>query len=116
MLRSTSSSSPGGGCPWPAIPTSIPTNPYGGGWAFADGKLVPMYQDRPGEDHHTLHYKAADARTWSKPGEVEVFVFPRYNWWNNIVPIKSVDRDEPDHHAGRRRLVPDPARRPLLLP
>ena len=66
-------------------------NPYGGGWAFADGPLVPMYQDRPGEDQHTLHYKAVDQRTWSKPREVEVFVFPRYNWWNNIVPIKTVD-------------------------
>ena len=50
-----------------------------------------MYQDRPGEDQHTLRYKPADARTWSKPELVEVFVFPRYNWWNNIVPIKEID-------------------------
>ena len=75
-----------------------------------------MYEDRPGEDRHTLHYKAADQRTWSKPGEVEVFVFPRYNWWNNIVPIKTVDSIDPDDPAGRRGLVPDSTRRPLLRP
>jgi parallel beta-helix repeat protein len=30
-------------------------------------------------------------RTWARPEQVEVFVFPRYNWWNNIVRIKSID-------------------------
>src|SRR5208337_2050533 len=77
--------------PLARYPNFDPYNPYGCGWAFADGPLVPMYEDRPGEDRHTLHYKAGDQRTWSKPREVEVFVFPRYNWWNNIVPIKAVD-------------------------
>jgi parallel beta-helix repeat protein len=67
-------------------------NPYGGGWAFADGKLVPMYADQPGEVNNTLHYRARDARIWAHPDEVEVFVFPRFNWWNNIVPIRSIDR------------------------
>ena len=78
--------------PLARYPNFDPENPYGGGWAFADGKLVPMYQDQPGEDQHTLQYKAADERTWSKPKLVEVFVFPRYNWWNNILPIKDIDR------------------------
>jgi parallel beta-helix repeat protein len=68
-------------------------NPYGGGWAFADGKLVPMYADQPGEVSNTLHYRARDARTWAHPEEVEVFVFPRYNWWNNIVRVRSIDRE-----------------------
>jgi len=77
--------------PLARYPNFDPDNPYGGGWAFADGPLVPMYADRPGEDCHTLHYKPGDQRAWSKPREVEVFVFPRYNWWNNIVPIKAVD-------------------------
>ncbi|WP_165247869.1 right-handed parallel beta-helix repeat-containing protein [Paludisphaera soli] len=66
-------------------------NPYGGGWAFADGERVPMYQDVPGEVRNSLRYKAKDARGWKRPEEVEVFVFPRYNWWNNIVPIRSID-------------------------
>lgn len=66
-------------------------NPYGGGWAYAEGKLVNMYQDVPGEDRRTFTRKEADVRQWSRPGEVEVFVFPRYNWWNNIERIQALD-------------------------
>ena len=66
-------------------------NPYGGGWAYADGKPVPMYVDIAGEAKNTLHFKPQDARTWAQPQEVEVFVFARYNWWNNIVRIKSIE-------------------------
>ena len=39
-------------------PNFDPQNPYGGGWAYADGKPVPMYEEVPGEDRRTLHYKA----------------------------------------------------------
>ena len=67
-------------------------NPYGGGWAYADGKAVPMYADIPGEDKHTLKYKAEDVPEMARPTEAEVFVFARYNWWNNVVPVKSIDR------------------------
>ncbi len=74
-------------------PNYDPQNPYGGGWAYADGKLVPMYAEVPGEDRRTFKYKEADARpgTWANPAEAEVFVFARYNWWNNIVRFASVD-------------------------
>jgi hypothetical protein len=72
-------------------PNYDPQNPYGGGWAYADGKFVPMYQEIPGENNHTLVYKPQDTRRWSRPAEGEVFVFARYNWWNNILPIKSLD-------------------------
>ena len=30
-------------------PDFDPQNPYGGGWAHADGKSIPMYTDAPGE-------------------------------------------------------------------
>ena len=66
-------------------------NPYGGGWAYADGKPCPMYAERAGEDKHTLLFKPADARTWAHPEDGEVLVFARYNWWNDIVRIKAVD-------------------------
>jgi hypothetical protein len=68
-------------------------NPYAGGWAYVDGKPVPMYTDIPGEDKRTLKYRAEDGRKWAHPEEAEVVIFPRYNWWNNIVPIKSIDQD-----------------------
>ncbi|MEX0669818.1 MAG: alpha/beta hydrolase-fold protein [Pirellulales bacterium] len=72
-------------------PNFDPENPYGGGWATVDGKVVSMYADIQGEDKHTLVYKPEDARTWARPTDGEVFVFPRYNWWNNIVRIKELD-------------------------
>lgn len=75
------------------FPNNDPSNPYGGGWAYVDGKIVNMYAEVLGEDRHTLLYKAADVREWARPTEGEVFIFPRYNWWNNIIFIKSIDRD-----------------------
>ena len=69
-------------------------NPYAGGWAYAGGKPVPMYQDVPGEDKHTVTYQPADMREWQSAEEPEVMIFPRYNWWNNIVRVKAVDRDQ----------------------
>ena len=68
-------------------------NPYGGGWAYADGEHVPMYAEIPNENKHTFQYKEQDTRQWSRLQEGEVFVFPRYNWWNNIVKIRSIDRE-----------------------
>lgn len=75
-------------------PNYDPQNPYAGGWAYADGKFVPMYQEIPGETRNSLTYKPEDAREWANPQDGEVFVFPRYNWWNNIVRIKTIDRDK----------------------
>jgi parallel beta-helix repeat protein len=73
---------------WPDFDAA---NPYGGGWAYVDGKPVPMYPDIPGEDKRTLVMKPDDARSWARPTEGEVFVFPRYNWMNNIVRIAAID-------------------------
>lgn len=74
-------------------PNHDPQQPVTGGWAYADGKPVPLYQSVPNEPKNTLHYKESDARTWARPEEGEVMVFPRYNWWNNIIPIKALDRE-----------------------
>jgi len=67
-------------------------HPVTGGWAYVDGAPVAMYADIPGEPQNLLHYREADQREWAQPEEGEVNVFPRYNWWNNIIPIKAVDR------------------------
>lgn len=68
-------------------------NPYGGGWAYVAGKSIPLYEDVPGESRRELHFQPADARAWAHPEEGEVMIFPRFNWWNNILPITSIDRD-----------------------
>ncbi len=75
-------------------PNFDPQNPYGGGWVYVDGKLIPADPDIKGESATALNYKAADERPWRKFQGAEVFIFARYNWWNNIVPIESIDRDK----------------------
>ncbi len=77
-------------------PNFDPQNPYGGGWAYADqdGKVIPWYTDHHKENHRTFRYREKDARQWSHPEEGEVFVFPFYNYWNNILPIASIDRQK----------------------
>ena len=75
-------------------PNFDPRNPIAGGWAYADGEMWPMYAEKEGEDKHTLLVKPADWRTWARPEDVEVFVFPRYNWWNDILSVKSVDAEK----------------------
>ncbi|MDO5581893.1 MAG: right-handed parallel beta-helix repeat-containing protein [Planctomycetia bacterium] len=72
-------------------PNFDPANPYGGGWAYADGEFIPMYQNIPGENKRIFTIKEKDVRNWKKPSELEVFVFPRYNWWNNICRVESFD-------------------------
>jgi parallel beta-helix repeat protein len=74
-------------------PNFDPKNPYGGGWAYADGKPVPMYQDVPGETRRVFQVKAEDLRSWAKPEEAEIFVFPRYNWWNNICRVAKLEKE-----------------------
>jgi len=74
------------------FPNFDPKNPYTGGWAYADGKPVPMYAEVPGENHHSFQIRAEDLREWARPDEAEVLVFARYNWWNDLVRIASLDR------------------------
>ena len=78
--------------PLARYPNFDQSNPIGGGWAYAGGNPVPMGQNIDGEDKHSFQYAAEDARQWANLEHGEVFVFPRYNWVNNIVRIKSVDR------------------------
>jgi parallel beta-helix repeat protein len=89
-------------------PNFDPANPYGGGWAYADGKHVEMYQDIPGETKRDFQVKPQDLRTWARPEEVEAFVFARYNWWNDIVSVASVDREA--RHVTLRRDCSYPVR------
>ena len=74
-----------------------------------------MYQDIPGEDKRTLQLQGRGRRaTWARPEEGEVFVFPRYNWWNNIVRIASIDREKRTITLAGDCSYADPPRRPLL--
>ncbi len=74
-------------------PNFDPQNPYTGGWAYVDGTYIPMYADDPSDSKRSFKVRPQDRRTWAHPEEVETFVFPRYNWWNNIVPVASADKE-----------------------
>jgi len=50
-----------------------------------------MYAESPADNPRCLIYKPEDARPWSHPQDAEVFIFARYNWWNDILPVASVD-------------------------
>ncbi len=75
-------------------PNFDPDNPCAGGWAYVDGLPWEMYRERPEDSPKVLNYKVEDARTWARPTDGEVWIFPRYNWWNNIVRIAAMDRDK----------------------
>ena len=74
-------------------PNFDPKNPYAGGWAYVEGEPVDLYRDRPEDSGRLLHFKAEDARAISRPEEAEVFIFARFNWWNDIRRIASIDRE-----------------------
>ena len=46
-------------------PNFDPKDPVGGGWAYADGKPVDMYQAIPGESKRSLHYKQGVVHPWA---------------------------------------------------
>lgn len=77
--------------PLARYPNFDPANPYGGGWAYAAGEMWPMYAEKEGENKQTLAVQPRDWRAWARPAEVEVFIFPRFNWWNDILRVKSTD-------------------------
>ena len=77
---------------WARWPNYEPNLPYSGGWAYVEGKRVPMYGDIPGEPRDVVTLCEADRREWASPNDGEVCIFPRYNWWNRIEKIKSYDK------------------------
>ena len=74
------------------FPNYDPDNPYAGGWSYVDGQEAPLWNTIPGEDKRTLKVKPDDLHDWGQVAEGEVLIFPRYNWWNNILRIASLDR------------------------
>ncbi len=69
-------------------------DPIGGGWAYVAGELTEKYADLPDDSRRALHYAEDDSRHWQRPTEGKVLVFPRYNWWNNYLPIAGVDSEK----------------------
>ena len=65
--------------------------PIAGGWAYADGQRTNKPSDKiAGEteaNRSQFKMKKEDARRWQKPTDGQVFIFTRFNYWNDVVPI-----------------------------
>ncbi|MGB8466603.1 MAG: right-handed parallel beta-helix repeat-containing protein, partial [Terrimicrobiaceae bacterium] len=72
-------------------PNLDPSDPVGGGWSYVAGDPVPMYEKRASDSKTSFQTEPGDWRHWARPQEARVFVFPRFNWWNNILNVKDVD-------------------------
>jgi len=66
-------------------------NPYAGGFAYVAGEHLPMYLECDSDRKDRFTAKSQDIHQWSRPEEMLISIFARYNWWNNIIPVKSVD-------------------------
>lgn len=71
-------------------PRPEPDDPYGSGWLYADGTPVSIYEHGHGAKDR---FVCRDPRLaeWARIGEAELFVFPRYNWTNQILRVESYD-------------------------
>jgi parallel beta-helix repeat protein len=65
-------------------PNYDPQNPYAGGFSYIEA------QPTPGSTT-SFEAPAAAIHAWARPTDGQVWVFPGVNYWNNIVPIASVD-------------------------
>jgi len=73
-------------------PNYDPNNPLYGGWAFVEGPAIPRYSmEEPAGSKRILECRPGLFSSWKKPSQGEVNIFPRWDWWNNIISIKEVD-------------------------
>ncbi|MCX7819511.1 MAG: right-handed parallel beta-helix repeat-containing protein [Kiritimatiellae bacterium] len=84
--------------PMARTPNGDAAAPHTRGWMFANGTKVSMHQELPGELRDRCQYRAEDAPAWREWQGAEIVVFPRYNWWNDVVRVKSVE-------VGQRRVL-----------
>ena len=67
-------------------------NPYGAGWLYVEGDPVNMYEGGHGERDRFV-CRDPRLKTWSNLDRIELFIYPRFNWTNDIVPLRSYDPD-----------------------
>ncbi len=70
-------------------PNADPQRPYESGWAFTDKEPVKTETPR-----RVLRIAERDLRTWARPTEAEVNIFPNHEWWNNLVAVTAFDRGQ----------------------
>jgi len=62
-----------------------PQNPYGGGFSY-------VADEAETGSRRKFIYTPGSVGKWARPSEAEVFIFPRYNWNNDIARIEGIDK------------------------
>ncbi len=68
------------------------TNPYGGGWLYVEGSNAEPHEKGCGEKDRFI-CRDERLKQWNRIDQVELFIFPRHNWYNSIVKLKSYDAE-----------------------
>ena len=79
-------------------PNADPGRPYSGGWAYVPGKAVNMYKNIEGARDDEVPVRPEDWVDRARIDEGRICIFPRFNWWNKVLPIASCD---PTNHTLR---------------
>jgi hypothetical protein len=80
--------------PLARTPNYSSADPIGGGWAYADGTLVSQASSQGWDSTTIFTNKVTDLTrfgSWANPTRARVFIFPRYNWNNNICPVSTIN-------------------------
>ncbi|HVV71137.1 MAG TPA: right-handed parallel beta-helix repeat-containing protein [Verrucomicrobiae bacterium] len=77
--------------PLARFPNYVDSDPLHSGWSYVDGTTTNMYADLANDSLNQFRFKPGDIHTWSRPQEAEVFIFPRYNYLSDLLPISSLD-------------------------
>ena len=79
--------------PLARYPNFDPANPITGGWAYVEKNAPGSGTQWEGTivGKRTLCYRENDARKWADPTQGRICIFPSFEWWNDFVPITSVD-------------------------
>ncbi len=77
-------------------PNFDPKKPIDGGWAYVDGQRPSKPSDKiAGEtdaNKSQFRMRKEDSRKWQNPTDGELFIFTRFNYWNDLVPIAAIDK------------------------
>lgn len=79
---------------WARYPNLDPARPFESGWTFVDGEAIPAERLGATGARRMLRVAASDLRSWARPQEGEVNIFPSHEWWNNIAAIAACDREQ----------------------
>lgn len=68
-------------------PNLDPSDPIGKGFLYVEDSI-------DGGSKVKFRFDEGLKHDWMKPNNAEIFIYPGPNYWNNIIPIAGIDRDQ----------------------